>query len=431
MLAPGDAAYRMHTYSYATIRIGRHAIAGERRIGRCLLPRAVPFIVTRSERTLSAALGALLIKTMADSNPASANARDMRLDALRGLFLVIMAGVHVPTPLSRWLHEPLGYLSAAEGFVFLGACLAGFVFSKVRHASGAAVMRSRIFARVKQIYAVHLGLVFTAVAVAWLLARWVPPLANHFHEFLQRPLESLALIPLLLHQPPLFDILPLYIVFLCLTPWCLGFAARHGWTAVLGGSAILWAGAQFLSFACVVKALSPWLLLRLGSFNLLGWQFLWVLGLATGATLVRDAPGMRRHRRWPLWPALAIVAIGILCRHRFGLQPASVPNFAFWTGKWRLGPLRLIDSIAWAVLLWSWSPRPASWLVKPLALLGRNSLAVFAAHIPLAILATTLILLSDWSPAVRTAAGLAVIGALFGFAWLVEHRAQLRSRGSG
>ena len=356
--------------------------------------------------------------------PAAASARDLRLDALRGLFLVIMAGVHVPTPLSAWLHEPLGYLSAAEGFVFLGACLAGFVFSKVRRKSGAALMRARIFARVKQIYAVHLSLVLAAVAVAWPLARWVRPLAYHFHDFLQRPVQSLALIPLLLHQPPLFDILPLYIVFLGLTPWCLGFAARRGWGPVLGGSALLWAGAQFLSFAPLMKALAPWIVPRLGSFNLLGWQFLWVLGLAAGETMVRDPAGLRRHRRWPLLPALAIVVAGILCRHRFGLQPVMVPNFAFWTNKWRLGPLRLVDSMSWAVLLWSWSPRPPPWLVKPFALLGRNSLAVFGAHLPLVILATTLITLWSSPPAVRTAVGFAVIAALFGFAWLLERRAR-------
>ncbi len=351
----------------------------------------------------------------------------MRLDALRGLFLVIMAGVHVPTPLSRWLHEPMGYLSAAEGFVFLGACLAGFVFSKVRRKSGAAVMRTRIFARVKRIYAVHLGLVLAAVAVAWALAGRVRPLQYHFHDFLQRPIESLALIPLLLHQPPLFDILPLYIVFLGLTPWWLELAARRGWTVVLGGSAVLWALAQWLPSAGLFTALAPWLVLRLGSFNLFGWQLLWVLGLAAGETMVRDPQGVRRHRAAPLWPALAIVAAGILCRHRFGLQPVMVPHFAFWTDKWRLGPLRLANSIAWAVLLWSWSPQPPPWLVRPLALLGRNSLAVFAAHIPLAILATTWIALQERPAAARTAVGFAVIAALFPFAWFIERRARLRS----
>ena len=53
------------------------------------------------------------------------NARDMRLDALRGYFLILMAAVHVPTPVSHALQEPLGFNGAAEGFIFLSACLAG------------------------------------------------------------------------------------------------------------------------------------------------------------------------------------------------------------------------------------------------------------------------------------------------------------------
>ena len=56
--------------------------------------------------------------------------RDARLDALRGLFLMIMAGVHVPTPLSHIFQDPLGCNGAAEGFIFLSACLAGWVYGK-------------------------------------------------------------------------------------------------------------------------------------------------------------------------------------------------------------------------------------------------------------------------------------------------------------
>jgi hypothetical protein len=49
------------------------------------------------------------------------NSRDVRLDAIRGLLLLIMAGVHVPTPVSHFLQEPLGFMSEAEGFIFLRA----------------------------------------------------------------------------------------------------------------------------------------------------------------------------------------------------------------------------------------------------------------------------------------------------------------------
>ncbi|MDE2295326.1 MAG: OpgC domain-containing protein [Gammaproteobacteria bacterium] len=353
--------------------------------------------------------------------------RDLRLDALRGFFLAVMAGVHVPTPLSRWLHEPFGYLSAAEGFVFLGACLAGLVFGKIGRREGARAMRARVFARVRRIYQTHLALVLAAVLLAWWLARWVRPLAYHFHPFLMHPLESLALIPLLLHQPPLFDILPLYVLFLGLTPWWLGIAARRGWTPVLAVSAGVWLVAQFHPFGAPLRALGDRVPLELGSFNVLAWQLLWILGLAFGDTIARDPGALARHRRRVLVPALVLVVAGVVLRHRLGLQPAALPNLPFWTSKWRLGPLRLLNSLAWAAFLWSWNPHPPNRWIAPTALLGRRSLAIFAAHIPLAIAATSVLQLHPVGEAASTAIGFAVIAALFVLAWWLDWRERPRA----
>ncbi len=346
-------------------------------------------------------------------------ARDMRLDALRGMFLIIMAAVHVPTPLSKWLHEPFGYLSAAEGFIFLGACLAGYVYAKIRRKLGERTMTLRLWARARKIYGVHLALVVLISLSVWPLAGHVWPLANHFHEFLQQPFRSLLLMPLLLHQPPLFDILPLYIVFLGLTPWVMALAQKRGWGFALLLSAALWVAAQFHPFTRWTAHPARLLPVLLGSFNLLGWQFLWVGGLATGEILMRRPGILARYRRRLIAPALIVVLAGLLCRHRFGLQPMMVPDFSFWTDKWTLGPLRVLNSVAWAALLWSWNPRPPRPLLAPTASMGRHSLAVFALHIPLAIAAATAIQLARLAPPARVAIGAAVVLCLFLFArWL-------------
>jgi len=352
--------------------------------------------------------------------PLPKSSRDTRIDALRGLFLVIMAAVHVPTPLSRWLHEPFGYVSAAEGFVFLGACLAGFVYSKVRRRHGAAVMNAALFARMRKIYFVHLGVLVATALIVWPLGGRVTPLGNHFHDFLQHPWASLALMPLLLHQPPLFDILPLYIIFFALTPAVLRVAERRGWAIVLGLSAAVWLVAQFQPFAHLTAGLSHRSPLRLSAFNLLAWQALWIGGLATGETLMREPLAMRKHRRWLMAPALLVIAAGLLCRHGILLRPTMVPHFQFWVDKWRLGPLRALDVAAWALFLWSWSPQPPRALTAPTALLGRHSLAVFALHIPLAIVASTAIQLHRFSAGAQVAIGAAVIGAMFAFAARID-----------
>src|SRR6266853_5489586 len=109
------------------------------------------------------------------------NSRDARLDALRGLLLLIMAAVHVPTPLSHLLQEPFGYISAAEGFVFLGACLAGIVYGKTYLRADWTAMARRAWGRARLIYFVHLALVVPCALLAWAAGQRLAPLANHFH----------------------------------------------------------------------------------------------------------------------------------------------------------------------------------------------------------------------------------------------------------
>jgi hypothetical protein len=358
--------------------------------------------------------------------------RDMRLDALRGLFLIIMAGVHVPTPLSRLFQEPFGYVSAAEGFIFLGACLAGFVYGKTWLQADWTAMSRRAWKRSRQIYIVHLALVLSLVLVAWVAANRVAPLANHFHDFLQAPWRSLLLVPLLLHQPPLFDILPVYVVFLGATPLLLAAARRRGWGMLLAISAIGWLVAQFKLNARIPGDLSSGLPLCWGSFNLLAWQFLWIVGLALGDTVLHRPIIPQKFRLKLAAPATVMVAIGLLSRHGLWPQAWFSDNLFLWMDKWTLGPLRVLNFSAWAVLLLSWNPHPPKWFLSPTALLGRHSLAVFAFHLPLVIAASTVIQMFTLSNASQIAIGLLVIAALFLWAALFErNKRRLQTTATG
>lgn len=345
--------------------------------------------------------------------------RDIRLDGLRGLLLVIMAGVHVPTPISHWLQEPFGFTSAAEGFLFLGGVMAGRVYGAVYGESGWSAMAGRVWSRMKRIYLVHLSVVAIALLIAWRFAGSLPPLADHFHDFVEHPLDSAALTPLLLHQPPLFDILPLYVIFLCLTPWLLAVARRHGWMRVLTVSALVWLGAQVEWRVC--GDFSSRVHLRLGSFNLPAWQLLWVGGLALGEAMLHGPVIRKEHGLALVLPAGGIVLAGLLCRHGIWPQVWFPPSLYLWMDKWTLGPVRLLNFGAWAVVLLWWNPRVPEFLVAPLALLGRNSLSVFAFHLPLAIAATTAIELFPLSDAARIVIGLSVIAALFPWAAWQEY----------
>jgi hypothetical protein len=345
--------------------------------------------------------------------------RDMRLDALRGLFLIIMAGVHVPTLLSRWLQEPFGFTSDAEGFVFLSAVLAGRAYGGVYERADWGTMARRAWNRAKKVYLVHLGLVLAAVLVAWRLADHVAPLANHFHDFLVHPWASLALVPLLLHQPPLFDILPLYVRMLGLTPWLLMAARRWGWRPVLAVSAVGWLVAQFQLGDRLIGDPSRLLPVSLGSFHFLAWQFLWACGLALGDTLRLGPVIPEKQCKSLAHAAGAIVVVGIVLRHGLNTD-APFSQFLYrWVDKWSLGPVRVLNFAAWVALLLIWNPKLPRFSLAPMALLGRNSLAVFAFHLPLVIIATSLIETFPFSDPAQLFIGGVVIVQMFAWAlWL-------------
>ena len=347
--------------------------------------------------------------------------RDMRLDALRGYFLIIMAGVHAPTPVSHAVQDPLGYNGAAEGFIFLSACMAGIVFGRNYRQTDWTTMSHRAWSRTRRIYFVHLGVLIPIVLIVWALADSLPPLAAHFSDFLVHPWGSMALMPLLLHQPPLFDILPLYVIFLGIVPWLLAFARRHGWGMILAVSALGWLAAQFKLDARLIGDPARLLPLRWGAFDLLAWQFLWVCGVALGETSLQRPIIKSGRRLWLGVPAAVIVLVALLSRRGFWPDAWLPPDIFLWMDKWTLGPLRLLNFAAWTVLLLAWNPHPPKWFLAPVALLGRHSLAVFAFHLPLVIAAAVIVQMLVLSNATQTAIGLAVIALLFVWAGCLDY----------
>jgi hypothetical protein len=342
--------------------------------------------------------------------PKATASRDMRFDAIRGLLLISMALMHVPTLVSNFLNEPLGFMSDAEGFIFLSACMAGVAYGKTYRQTNWLAMSRRVWQRARKIYLIHLAVILPVVLLAWAFAGRMAPLANHFHDFLVHPWGSLALIPLLLHQPPLFDILPLYIILLSATPLLLALARRRGWGIVLAVSACGWIAAQLQLDTRFISNPSAWLPLRWGSFHLLAWQLVWVSGLALGESAVRR-PVLAGQWRFGLAAiSVPIVLAGFLARHGF---LSFNPDCFLWLDKWTLGPLRLLNFAGWVAFLLAWNPRVPARLLAPAALLGRHSLAVFAFHLPLVVAASTLVQMVPLSNVWQIAVNLSVIAALF------------------
>jgi hypothetical protein len=170
--------------------------------------------------------------------------RYWEIDALRGLMLVLMTVTHLPTRLTDPLGQPFGFVSAAEGFVLLSAFVAGLVYSRIGYARGVDSMRQAFWRRVVKVYlcqAAILLFLFTVIAAVGLHIDQ-PAVKNLVSYYLAEPRDGFLFGLLLVYEPALLDILPMYIFFMLLSPWVLAFAMRHGWTWVMVASAIVWAG---------------------------------------------------------------------------------------------------------------------------------------------------------------------------------------------
>ena len=63
--------------------------------------------------------------------------------------------------------------------------------------------------------------------------------------YFAQPLDALIGGLLLVYEPPLLDILPIYVLFMLASPWVMSVGLRRGWAPVLAVSTALWFLAQF------------------------------------------------------------------------------------------------------------------------------------------------------------------------------------------
>ena len=331
------------------------------------------------------------------------------LDWLRGLMLILMTVTHLPTAFSARFGQPFGFVSAAEGFVFLSAFLVASVYGRIGHERGDAVMRRALLGRAVTVYAVHVGLLLFLFLLLVPLAtsRGAHAISDLASFYIGDPGAAILGGLLLVYNPPLLDILPMYVIFLAFSPWVLQLASRQGWTPIFGISIGLWLFSQFDGGRFIYQHLAGPLSLpgdytQTGAFMLLAWQLLWVAGLCAGAPRDDRVPASRtasRGSRALLWAAIAIAGLLFTWRHVVGQTPFgdhAALNALF--DKWHLGPLRLLNFAALAVLAVHGRDTLMAWARNSsLARLGRASLAVFSAHLVLCL--TLLATVGDDVPA--------------------------------
>ncbi len=313
------------------------------------------------------------------------------LDFFRGLMLVVMALDHLAGAASpTW--QIFGFVSAAEGFVFLSGVVIGLVYGKETLKAESGLWR-RSLARAWTLYQHHLVLLALVMVLAFLAypvfgVAW----RDHMPFLLEHPFTGLALSLTFLNQPRFFDILPLYTLFLLVTPLLLiGFAKGRA-PLVLGSSVLLWLLAQFDVRQVLLRQVPYYWNLQPGSFDPFAWQLLFVVGSYLGYRTLRGREVIPQGWR-PLLLALALALPLLVLRHatRFELPGFPYVQLEGFTDRASLGWLRVLDFFLVAFLLArlvQWWPQlfQARWFV----FLGQHSLQVFAAHVLFVYLVTPL-----------------------------------------
>jgi hypothetical protein len=363
-----------------------------------------------------AALGAI---TARNKNRDVSGERDPRVDALRGLFLIIMMVDHLPYhPLLGFSRQSFGFVSAAEGFVFLSGMMSAWVCGRILANQGQAALRRRAWHRARDIYLTHL-LLYTMALVGGLMGGW--QIANQFASFWRAWWHG----ALLIYQPPLFGILPMYVAFLLLTPLLLQQMARGRARLIWAASIVLWLAAQW---GIGSPAHNPaWL--RLGAFNFLAWQLLFVAGAYFGYRKAAGHGSPIPASRLLFVSSVVLVTVFFLIRHQtlfFG--NLSIVDTKAALGAWRSinHPLRMLNFAAYAYILW-YLPRSVDEKVhgalgsRWLRYLGAHSLQVFAGSIFVSCVAFSF--RDSWvalSPAWRTLLAVAAALSLIFPAWMHE-----------
>jgi hypothetical protein len=344
--------------------------------------------------------------------------------------LMAMAVNHLDTELRIFTDHVFGFVTTAEGFVFLSGLVAGLVYTRQAKYTPAEDVRRHAWHRAGEIYRYHLA-GFALALIGLLILQAATNTVSHTSPalFFSHPFEALMLGATLLYQPGLLDILPMYCVFMLLLPQVLRLldAGKTCW--LVAGSLALWLLAQFgLQDALEhrLQALAP---VNFGAFDECAWQLFFVMGVVFGHRWAVGGKPLFSFRPAMLVICLAAaIPLWMLKNQYLPLSSLSFDIWA-WTNKSHLAPVRLVNFIIVAYLIAAVAVhRPRFFMLRPIAFLGRHSLPVFAfeAFVTLFLL-TQPLLFSTFER--RTAVALGMVALLFLPAW-VHARFQSRRRSS-
>ncbi|MEM9139636.1 MAG: OpgC domain-containing protein [Pseudomonadota bacterium] len=343
------------------------------------------------------------MSTATPSNPASAKReRDLRLDFFRGLAMFIILLAHTPMSLWRmWIPARFGFSDATEIFVFCSGMASGIAFGAVFMKKSWFLGAARIAFRVWQVYWAHIGVVIATACILVALqstgmgepgkdyTKWFP-VGGFFSTTEGRPEATLLGLFTLTYVPGLFDILPMYLVILCMVPLVMVIYRAGGREAVFAFMAVTWLAANLAGYArhngdeadlSAIQAGAVWLGDLFLWMNLPGvpWEqnatwffnpFAWQLVFFTGFCFAMGWIPAPPVNRWLVIASIIVVVVTIpfawykLYQFKTGYMPDSVVGrwlwdtrsdiqpfrWKTWIGAWRYLHFLAIAYLAWAAV---------------------------------------------------------------------------------
>jgi hypothetical protein len=317
--------------------------------------------------------------------PARLVVRDRVLDALRGLFIVMMVSSHLSDQTLSYtlLHVPR-WFSGAEGFVLLSGVVLGIV-DRAREQAGEWSASRRILRRAGQIYLVHCALTLSLFVAHEAIGQ--PPFVPSVAALGGWP-ATLVAIANLSAQPRFMDTLPLYVLLLAAAPVVLAAARRGGSWVALAGSITLWLIAQGSPGFLVLS--DP--LFGSDAFRLPAWQLLFVVGLLAGHHRAALTAAIRPYRAAIIAVAATVLSVAFVLAQleRPAIDRSPVEVSLAMLSKPNLGLVRLLTFFSFIVVAYPLVQRierhpGLGRMLGPLQTIGRRSLASFIVLVVLTV----------------------------------------------
>ncbi|MDE2362936.1 MAG: OpgC domain-containing protein [Hyphomicrobiales bacterium] len=314
--------------------------------------------------------------------------RDPRLDFFRGLGMFIILIAHIPwNSWTDWIPARFGFSDAADLFVFCSGMASAIAFAPVFDHLGWLRGAARILYRVWQVYWAHIGSFFVVLALVCTVdavlggGRYaadlrIDPVLDDFRAYVG-PIMTLRYVP------NYFDILPMYLAILAMTPIVMALERIGKWAAI---AAVLgcWLAAQFNLVSLTADSVSG----RQWFFNPFGWELVFFSGFAFARGWLPAPPRDARLAIAAL--ALVLLAAPVSCQTEFscfalwGRAPV-LGDVHIWLGpaidKTAIGALRYLHFMATAYLAFlAVGPQGRNlhgWLAERIRRVGQQTLAVF------------------------------------------------------